>query len=293
MNHREILEQLDDYVDGALGGQEMKRIEEHLAGCAACREALGRIGAYLDDAAALRESVAPPAEDLWPAIRSCIETGGRPVSPGLEGAAIPGTPAIKTPASAGRKPDTTEALGTRSGPVIGSTPTAPPATHYGNTELEGARRPIRLGRLLSFGRRPASAPPARVPWAMAAAAGVAILALALSLRQGELSERTTPETVPAAEKASPRAAGLATLADEANKARQEIQSALEPDDPAASPELPPSFRQDLDLLDQAIRESRAALESDPANERLQRSLLLVYQKQLDLLRWAARLVHQV
>ena len=59
--------------------------------------------------------------------------------------------------------------------------------------------------------------------------------------------------------------------------------------------VPPSrraFDQGLDLLDQAIRDSRAALQNDPNNPFLQKSLLAAYQKQLELIRWANRVVRQ-
>jgi hypothetical protein len=52
------------------------------------------------------------------------------------------------------------------------------------------------------------------------------------------------------------------------------------------------FDQGLAVLDQAIKDSRAALERDPNNPILQKSLLAAYQKQLELIRWANRVVRQ-
>lgn len=50
------------------------------------------------------------------------------------------------------------------------------------------------------------------------------------------------------------------------------------------------FKQSLDVLDEAISESRRALEEHPESVGLQRVLLITYQKQLDLLRWAQRVI---
>ncbi len=52
------------------------------------------------------------------------------------------------------------------------------------------------------------------------------------------------------------------------------------------------FEENLGVLDTAITESRRALEEDPANTDLQWTLMITYQKQLDLLRWAQRVIGQ-
>jgi hypothetical protein len=53
------------------------------------------------------------------------------------------------------------------------------------------------------------------------------------------------------------------------------------------------FDQSLGVLDQAIKDSRAALTRDPGNPILKKSLLTAYQKQLELIRWANRVVRQI
>jgi hypothetical protein len=81
---------------------------------------------------------------------------------------------------------------------------------------------------------------------------------------------------------------LASLDSQLARAREEVRGAAASDSSAAdSWQL---FAEDLGVLDAAIRDSRAALAQDPDNPVVQRSLLSAYQKQLELLRWASRLV---
>ena len=59
-----ILELLDDYVDGGLNAAEIERVETHLANCADCAQAEQRLRKLLAAAAALPQSIEPPA-DVW------------------------------------------------------------------------------------------------------------------------------------------------------------------------------------------------------------------------------------
>lgn len=59
---------LSDYLDGELSPGERRDLEEHVAGCGACRAALEGLRAVVERAPALREDEEPPA-DLWPAIQ--------------------------------------------------------------------------------------------------------------------------------------------------------------------------------------------------------------------------------
>jgi len=86
--------------------------------------------------------------------------------------------------------------------------------------------------------------------------------------------------------------GLGVLEAETSVARDDYRNLLQTHGEEMPPEAGSQFQQNLDLLDQAIRDSRAALEADPRNPALQRSLLGVYEKQLSLLRWATRILEQ-
>lgn len=72
MNCQQILEQLDDYVDGESTAEAVRQIEEHLSGCTDCREELASLRLLLTATEAL-ESEIEPGRDLWPGIESRIQ----------------------------------------------------------------------------------------------------------------------------------------------------------------------------------------------------------------------------
>jgi hypothetical protein len=76
MTCQELDGRLDDYVDGLLSTADAHEVEEHLASCAACREAEQRTRRLLAHAAALPRAAAPP-RDLWPDIERAIAREGR------------------------------------------------------------------------------------------------------------------------------------------------------------------------------------------------------------------------
>jgi Putative zinc-finger len=87
MSCREVLERLDDLVDGELSPTESEAAEAHLSGCEACREEARRLRALVAEAAALPRHVRP-ARDLWPGIAERIGAG-RGLRRWLHGAPIP------------------------------------------------------------------------------------------------------------------------------------------------------------------------------------------------------------
>lgn len=66
------MDQLSDYLDGALDAPERLALEEHLAGCDECRTTLDELRAIVAQANAL--APVEPATDLWPAIAARIES---------------------------------------------------------------------------------------------------------------------------------------------------------------------------------------------------------------------------
>jgi len=63
-------DRLSAHLDGELPREERTALEEHLAGCAACRDDLARLGRVRDWATGYEGS--PPRRDPWPAIRAAI-----------------------------------------------------------------------------------------------------------------------------------------------------------------------------------------------------------------------------
>jgi len=75
MTCHDIEARLDDYVDGALSSETRAAIESHLEGCARCRRSLDGLRSLLRDAATLPREEQPP-RDLWPAVRTALESEG-------------------------------------------------------------------------------------------------------------------------------------------------------------------------------------------------------------------------
>jgi anti-sigma factor RsiW len=76
----EVRERLDDYVEGALEGEERGRVAAHVAACAACRAEAEGLASLLAEAAALPREIRPP-RDLWSGIDARLwdATVGGPV----------------------------------------------------------------------------------------------------------------------------------------------------------------------------------------------------------------------
>jgi len=71
-------ERLNDYLDNLLAPPERAGVEQHLEGCAGCREALAAMRSLRERTASLPRSV-EPARDLWPGIRDSQTWPRRPV----------------------------------------------------------------------------------------------------------------------------------------------------------------------------------------------------------------------
>jgi len=63
---------LDDLLDGQLSDERQGEASRHLAGCEACRDALGGLEGMRAEVASLPRSI-DPAHDLWPEIASRLE----------------------------------------------------------------------------------------------------------------------------------------------------------------------------------------------------------------------------
>ncbi len=68
-----------------------------------------------------------------------------------------------------------------------------------------------------------------------------------------------------------------------------LRQALDESKASLSPETVQVIEENLEIIDQATEEIRAALREDPGNERLFHSLVATYNKEVDLLRQAVRL----
>ncbi len=67
MTCQEVLECLDDYVDGQLPEDDARELREHVESCCTCREEEAAARVLASHVAGLPKSV-PPARELWPGI---------------------------------------------------------------------------------------------------------------------------------------------------------------------------------------------------------------------------------
>ena len=74
--HEEWTDQLSDYLDGELSGDQQHAVEIHLRGCAACGAVLNDLKRVVAQAASIETR--PPQTDLWAGIAGRIGTSDSP-----------------------------------------------------------------------------------------------------------------------------------------------------------------------------------------------------------------------
>jgi len=289
MNHTDAKARLDDYFDGTLSPDLHREMEAHLAGCPRCREELSSVGALLDTVAEMRGKQVAPSRDLWPEIvaqiacgpRDEVQRGGVSVRRRYCGRATDGWNPLRG------------AIGDRWVPwswLAGAVGLAAAALLL--VAVFGGKD----GRLRSTGGAGGTggkpgAPISSATLSADGAAGIMTRELAMLDAQVESSRRSVRPaggtgTTDTATDITTEPAGDSTV-----DGTVDIKADVKADTTAVTPSWR-LFDQGLAVLDSAIKDSRAALERDPSNPVLQKSLLAAYQKQLELIRWANRVVRQ-
>ena len=128
----------------------------------------------------------------------------------------------------------------------------------------------------------------RVLWSMrgqlAAAAILLIMTTAIFTRRSDfrtdMASSPSPNTVLVS-------AELRSLEEKYLSAITELQTLLSAQQSGLSPQTQRLLQENLRMIDQAIRESRAAIEQDPGNEMVNDMLRDAYEKKLEVLRRAA------
>jgi predicted anti-sigma-YlaC factor YlaD len=150
-------------------------------------------------------------------------------------------------------------------------------------------REIGAGNLVSgeFAR-----PKASRWWMPALATAAAVLAVATTVAM--LREGGMPFAVPGAETATaiPVSRGQVELLDAEQgyaRAAAELLAALAERGDSLSPETRASVDRNLAMIDQAMKEIRAALEKEPGNRDLTRMLASTHRKKVDVLRRVVKL----
>ena len=124
-------------------------------------------------------------------------------------------------------------------------------------------------------------------WTRAPAlAAAAVLLVTLSSLVTTLVVHQSPTRRPAGPTTAGAGSEFALLEAEYVRASDEILAALEHGEVRLAPQTREILERNLRIIDNAINESRAALDRDPANQELKDMILTTYQHKLDLLRRA-------
>jgi hypothetical protein len=151
------------------------------------------------------------------------------------------------------------------------------------------------GRLLAF---PISRA-ARIAWLAAAAALILITAAGLlSLRRGQVSHQTDQAAAVAAPGTSVDAvasiqAELQLATEHYENAIQQLEQIARTENGALDPQVAAVFQRNLLVIDQAIGESRAALQTQPASADVQESLFDAMRSKVALLQQTVELINEM
>jgi negative regulator of sigma E activity len=243
-------ERLSAYHDGELPPGEHASCEAHLVACADCRDTLAQLGLVIASARADRDTM--PAVDLWPGILAKIDSGSANVEPRnrLWGQAS----AAKAPAD---------------------------------------RRSFSKGwsawprRQITF-----SLPQLALAASLLIAVSAAVAYVAAHRAVGPQPIATIARELPIQAMAEPMLAPStdvtpANFADAAfDRAVSDLERTLVEQRAALDPRTIVIIERNLAVIDEAIRQARAALDADPANTFLNSHLADARRRKLELLRRA-------
>lgn len=253
MSCTEHLPALSDLADGSLKGEARARIEAHVQNCADCRQVLADIRRVRQEARSLPKAV--PPDDLWDKVRARVDAER----------------AGKVVAIEGRRRWFHTSHGGWG--LVAAAAVLLVALSAGVVLMlrGGGSTPLPAGRSAQALGQPGATSPAVQPGAPTTAsahAGAADLvqSVEMELQQADLHY----------EKAI---AGLEQVA-------REGQGTLDAGTAAV-------LQKNLGVIDQAIRESRAALKSQPSSEMARVSLFEALRRKVDLLQETVTLINEM
>jgi len=253
--------ELHDYVDGALGDDRRAMIEQHLAGCPACRDLVDRVTALGAEVAAAPRAMEPP-DDLWPAIRAEIVRRS-------QGAGTPGDRARRIPATMPPADGAAPAGPGRRGP-----PARSRIEPHIEPHIERWRRTTLAAAAVLL---VVASSAATTLWLRGSAPAPATASVSGEARR---SDRTTPPNAPAV---------FARFDAGYERAARDLAAALDAERGSLAPETIAKVEASLRVVDSAIAEGRAALARDPGNQTVVELLAVSYRQKLDVLRRATEL----
>lgn len=291
------VERLSALLDDELNADERREVEAHVATCATCRGVLAELRTVVADARALEPG--EPPNDLWPAIAARIESERAVVLPFADAAArgrrfsfsLPQLAAASialimvsgasawmlgrsaAPATVAVAPDTVSS---------GTTGAVDPAT--GNVQdvalTQGDATPASDDADADVGAQPGDvAQPTTTVAQLDAPAAPADAPASAASGVGAQAVVDAPAS---------RVSTVADFGDGDSTALQvaQLERMLENGATALDPKTIAVLRRNLLIIDAALAEARAALETDPANPYLSRHYQNTMLKKLELLRQA-------
>ena len=155
--------------------------------------------------------------------------------------------------------------------------------------------PVARGRLLAF---PVSRA-ARIAW-LAAAAALLVITTAgiLSLTRPDASHQNEQAAAPTApvdpnDAVASVQAELQLATEHYEKAIQQLEQIARDENGALDPQVAAVFQRNLQVIDQAIGESRAALQTQPASADVQESLFDAMRSKVALLQQTVELINEM
>lgn len=154
--------------------------------------------------------------------------------------------------------------------------------------------PSARGRLLGF---PASRT-ARAAWLAAAAAllvitTAGIMSLTRSANQNGTQQAVTSPVASPADPVASVQAELQLATDHYEKAIQQLEQIARSDDSTIDPQVAAVFQKNLQVIDQAIGESRAALQTQPTSAAVQEGLFDAMRSKVALLQQTVELINEM
>jgi hypothetical protein len=285
MTCEKFSESIGAMVEGTIGPDARRALDEHVVACESCRLLVADLRLIRDEAALLPK-VAPP-EALWTKVRSRLETELSESEPSRARRRSP----------AGWLPSLSAWLPSRSGWL----------------------RPLSAwARGLAAWIRPLVSTPLRA--AAFSAAIVAVLAVATTialfgprLTPGGRSPAAVATSAAGAPAGAARASGAAagagnaggaelvqTVAMELRIAEEHYEKAItgleqiaKAEQASLDPQVAAVLQKNLGIIDQAIRESRVALQSQPTSEMAQESLFEAFRRKVALLQDTIALINEM
>jgi anti-sigma factor RsiW len=255
---------VSELVDGTLSREAKTRVEAHLETCAGCRALLADLRRIRESARALPKPT--PPESVWQKVRADFD------------------------AETGRATRLPAASRTQASPAPETRLHAVPRTLASSSASSDGPRTSRL---------PGFVPQRRGVLAGLAAAAVLVLAASAGLYYMTRPAAPAPLAAPTPAHVEPAQSvqSIETELDLADKHYEKAIAGLEQvaKDGQASldPQTAQVLQKNIGVIDQAIRESRAALRSQPTSEVAQASLFEALQRKVGLLRDTIALINEM